>query len=70
MSTEPSGKAGTMTSRVFASTKVTDEAGVCAVAETMGVSADTYRQAMQGWNDRMKQSMVVGQQFNRTYMAS
>jgi hypothetical protein len=49
---------------------VTDEAGVCAVAETMGVSGDAYRQAMQGWNDRMKQSMVVGQQFNRTYMAS
>ncbi len=49
---------------------VTDEAGVCAVAESMGVTGDAFSQAMHGWNDRMKQSMVVGQQFNRTYMAS
>lgn len=49
---------------------VTDEAGVRAVAESMGVAGDAFDAAMAGWNDRMKQSMVVGQQFNRTYMAS
>ena len=49
---------------------VTDEAGVRAVAESMGFPGDAFAAAMAGWNDRMKQSMVVGQQFNRTYMAS
>lgn len=48
----------------------TDEAGVCGFAETQGVAAVDFAAAMAGWNDRMKQSMIVGQQFNRVYMAS
>lgn len=47
-----------------------DEAAVCAYAETQGVAAADFAAAMAGWNDRMKQSMVVGQQFNKVYMAS
>lgn len=50
---------------------ITDEAGICAFVEANhGIAAGDFAAAIAGWNDRMKQSMVVGQQFNRTYMAS
>jgi hypothetical protein len=47
---------------------VTDEAGVLAFAESQGVAAAAFQAAMNGWNDRMKESMAVGQQFNKMYM--
>lgn len=49
---------------------VTDEAGVGAVAEQMGVASSADMQAaVQEWTRRMQQSMVVGQQFNKVFMA-
>ena len=47
---------------------ITDEAGVLAYAEQQGVSSAAFASAMAGWNDRMKQSMAVGQRFNAVYM--
>ena len=47
---------------------ITDEAGVLAHAEEHGIAADAFQTAMNGWNDRMKQSMAVGQRFNKLYM--
>jgi hypothetical protein len=47
---------------------ITDEAGVLAYAEQQGVSQEAFAKAMAGWNDRMKQSMAVGQRFNAVYM--
>lgn len=49
---------------------ITDEVGVCGVAQAQGVPAENFKAAMAGWNDRMRQSMIIGQQFNKTYMAS
>ena len=50
---------------------ITDEAGMCAFAEAQhGVAAGDFQAAIAGWNDRMKLSMVVGQQFNRMYMST
>lgn len=49
---------------------VTDEAGMCAVAEQQGIaSAVDMQVAVQEWTRRMQQSMVVGQQFNKIFMA-
>lgn len=47
---------------------ITDEAGVLAYAEQQGVAQEAFATAMAGWNDRMKQSMAVGQRFNAVYM--
>jgi hypothetical protein len=47
---------------------ITDEAGVMAYAEQQGVAGAAFQVAMHGWNDRMKQSMAVGQRFNAIYM--
>lgn len=47
---------------------ITDEAGVLAFAEQQGIAQDAFQAAMHGWNDRMKQSMAVGQRFNAVYM--
>ncbi len=47
---------------------ITDEAGVLAYAEQQGISPEAFQAAMNGWNDRMKQSMAVGQRFNAVYM--
>jgi hypothetical protein len=41
---------------------------VLAHAEQQGVAQDAFATAMAGWNDRMKQSMAVGQRFNAVYM--
>lgn len=49
---------------------MTDEAGMGVVAEQMGVaSAADMQAAVQEWTRRMQQSMVVGQQFNKIFMA-
>ncbi|NNE10877.1 MAG: hypothetical protein HKN41_01375 [Ilumatobacter sp.] len=47
---------------------ITDEAGLLAYAESQGVGQAAFQSAMSGWNDRMKQSMAVGQRFNAVYM--
>jgi hypothetical protein len=47
---------------------ITDEAGVLAYAEQQGVAPAAFQAAMTGWNDRMKESMAVGQRFNKIYM--
>ena len=47
---------------------ISDEAGVLAYAEQQGVEQANFRTAMAGWNERMKQSMAVGQRFNGIYM--
>ena len=47
---------------------ITDEAGVLAFAASQGVTEAAFQAAMAGWNDRMKQSMAVGQRFNAVYM--
>ena len=47
---------------------ITDEVGVLEFAEQQGVAAAAFQAAMNGWNDRMKQSMAVGQHFNKIYM--
>ena len=50
---------------------ITDEAGICAfVAANHGIATADFAAAIAGWNERMKQSMIVGQQFNRVYTAS
>ena len=47
---------------------ITDEDGVLAHAEEHGVAGSAFRAAMAGWNERMQQSMAVGQRFNAVYM--
>jgi hypothetical protein len=47
---------------------ITDEPGVLAAAEEQGVESAAFQTAMAGWNERMKQSMAVGQKFNAIYM--
>lgn len=47
---------------------ISDEAGLCALAEQMGIaSAADMQVAVTEWVARMQRSMVVGQQFNRIY---
>jgi hypothetical protein len=38
------------------------------VAASKGVSADSWKQAMNGWNDRIKANRAVAQRFNALYM--
>jgi hypothetical protein len=38
------------------------------VAAAKGVSADSWEQAMSGWNDRIKANRAVAQRFNALYM--
>lgn len=47
---------------------ISDEAGVLAYAQQQGVAQADFQTAMAGWNERMKQSMAVGQRFNAVYM--
>jgi hypothetical protein len=49
---------------------ITDEAGVCALAASQGIPADVYQRVMGVWNQRMQQSMVVGQTFHRYWSAA
>ena len=56
--------------KMAANQGITDEVGVCGLAETQGVPSDSFKAAIAGWNERMRQSMVIGQRFNQTYMAS
>jgi hypothetical protein len=49
----------------------TDEASIYAYIEaTYGIPAADMQAAAMGWIERMKQSMVIGQQFNKIFMAS
>lgn len=48
---------------------ITDEAGMCALAESQfGVPAADMQSAVKEWTSRMQTSMVVGQQFNKLFM--
>jgi hypothetical protein len=38
------------------------------VAASKGVSAESWEEAMQGWNDRIKANRAVAQRFNALYM--
>ena len=38
------------------------------VAASKGVSAESWEQAMSGWNDRIKANRAVAQRFNALYM--
>ncbi len=38
------------------------------VAAAKGVSAESWEEAMQGWNDRIKANRAVAQRFNALYM--
>lgn len=45
------------------------EEGLAHVAETQfNIPAADMKVAVAGWTDRMKQSMVIGQQFNKLFM--
>lgn len=44
---------------------VTDEAGMIAIAQERGFSAEDTKAALDGWIARMGQSQAVGQQFRR-----
>ncbi len=44
---------------------VTDEAGMIAIAQEKGFSAEDTKAALDGWIARMGQSQAVGQQFRR-----
>jgi SOS response regulatory protein OraA/RecX len=45
-----------------------DQSMAAQVAATKGVSAESWQQAMEGWNGRMKTNPAVGRQFNKQYM--
>ena len=47
---------------------VTDEAGMLAYAASQGYDQAAFKAAMDGWVERMKTSMAVGQQFNKLFM--
>jgi hypothetical protein len=47
---------------------ITDEAGLLAFAATQGYDQTAFKAAMDGWVERMKTSMAVGQQFNKIFM--
>jgi hypothetical protein len=49
---------------------ITTEDGMYDFAASHGYNREQYAEAATEWMNRMKQSMVVGQQFNRIYMAS
>jgi hypothetical protein len=38
------------------------------VAASKGVSEESWEEAMQGWNDRIKANRAVAQRFNALYM--
>lgn len=44
---------------------VTDEAGMIAIAQQNGWTASDTKAALDGWAQRMGQSMAVGQQFRK-----
>jgi len=44
---------------------ITDEAGMIALAGERGWSAEATKAALDGWAQRMGQSMAVGQQFRK-----
>jgi hypothetical protein len=44
---------------------VTDEAGMIAIAQEKGWSPTDTKAALDGWVQRMSQSMAVGQQFRK-----
>jgi hypothetical protein len=47
-----------------------DQSKAVEVAASKGVSAESWQQALDGWNERIKADPSVGQQFNKLYMAS
>lgn len=49
---------------------ITTEDGMYDFAASHGYNREHYAEAATEWMNRMKQSMVVGQQFNRIYMSS
>ncbi|HEV7918219.1 MAG TPA: hypothetical protein VGO97_01465 [Solirubrobacterales bacterium] len=46
-----------------------DQSKAVEVAATKGISADSWQQALDGWNARMQTSPAVGQRFNQLYTA-
>ena len=49
---------------------ITTEDGMYDFAASHGYNREQYAEAATEWMNRMKQSMVVGQQFNRIYMSA
>jgi multidrug efflux pump subunit AcrA (membrane-fusion protein) len=47
-----------------------DQSKSVEIAAEKGVDADSWQQAQDGWNERIKSDPAVGQQFNRFYTAS
>jgi hypothetical protein len=47
-----------------------DQAKGTEVAASKGVSADGWRAALDGWNERIKNNATVAQRFNRFYVGS
>ena len=48
---------------------ITEEQALYDFAASQGFDRDGFAAACQEWMNRMKQSMVVGQQFNKMYMS-
>jgi hypothetical protein len=47
-----------------------DQSKAPEIAATKGVSADSWQQALDGWNARVKANPAVAQRFNAAYQAS
>jgi hypothetical protein len=44
-----------------------DQSKAAGIAASKGISADSWQQAMDGWTERMKRNLAVGQRFNALY---
>lgn len=44
-----------------------DQSKAVEIAASKGISADSWQQAMDGWNERMKQNTAIAQRFNKLY---
>ncbi len=53
-----------------ANARVTDEAGMAAMAQAEGLDPAAWATAVKGWMDRMGQNMAVGQKFRSFYDAA
>ena len=47
-----------------------DQSKAVEIAASKGIAADSWNQAVAGWNDRIKANRAVGQRFNQLYMGS
>jgi hypothetical protein len=44
-----------------------DQSKAAGIAASKGISAESWQQAMDGWTERMKRNLAVGQRFNALY---